>query len=54
MESTHVLLRIFHLNGHNKGFPISETDLKNTSLCKTTNRKYHCRIRKADRGMTLQ
>ena len=28
MESTHVLLSSFHLNGHTKGFPISLTDLK--------------------------
>ena len=28
MESTHILLRSFHLNGRTKGFPISLTDLK--------------------------
>ena len=28
MESTHAMLRSFHLNGHTKGFPISLTDLK--------------------------
>ena len=28
MESTHVLLRSFHLNGHTKGFQISVPDVK--------------------------
>ena len=54
MESTHVLLSSFHLNGHTKGFQISLTGFKNTSLCKTAIPRYHCRIRNAYRGMTLQ
>ena len=34
MESTHVMLRSFHLNGHTKGFPISVPDVKTLSCAR--------------------